>query len=67
MLLVAAVLEAADDPTKTRCHKLFDEWGKWKPLVRVAEDPASNFEGSGRFFRLSAECDLILCSVTRFS
>ena len=49
-----------EEPTKTRCHKLLlDVCGKWKPRVKVAEDPASSREISFRFFccLLSADCD----------
>ena len=43
-------------PTKTRCHKLLDDCGKWNPRVSVADEPASNFKADF-FVRLSAECD----------
>ena len=57
-------------PTKTRCHKLLDDCGKWNPRVSVADEPASNFKADF-FVRLSAECDrgLQFCrfSTTLFS
>ena len=52
--------EPPPPPTNTRCHKLLEVWGRWKPRVSVAEDEADGDTSAREFFFFcrSADCDL---------